>query len=85
MIIPSVLKDNVLLEKVERKPMKGSLLLVEPNKDDAWECIALRVGKDVKEINQGDILLVPPYRAKLLQFEDHTYFLMKEEDVFGKL
>ncbi len=80
-IIP--LKDSIIMERFSIKDSR--ILLPDDTEvgDDRSELRAILIGKEVKEIQIGDTVminfnLVPVHTIK---HEDKTYYMVKEENV----
>lgn len=80
-IIP--LKDTVIMEKVKVK--ETSILLPEDSAPiaDMSELRAILVGKDVKEIQVGDTIMLNfnLIRVETIKHEDKEYYFVREEDI----
>ena len=69
------------LEEMEKTP--GGIYIPEAAKEKPQRGKVEAVGKDVKEIKAGDIVLFDKYSGSKIKMDDAEYLIIKEEEVLG--
>ena len=86
------LGDRVLVEPIDVKEQnKGGIIIPHAAKDKPMEGIVIAIGtkhnEDGKEIpfyvKVGEKVLLPKYGGSEVKYNDKTYQLVREEDLFG--
>lgn len=79
------LKDRVVVrfsdENVEKTA--GGIYVPDVAKEKPQKGIVEAVGKDVKELKTGNIVLFDKYSGSKIKVDDVEYLIVKEEDILG--
>lgn len=77
--------NNILIEpfKESEKTKTGIIIPKTAEKEKAEKGKVLEIGKDVKEIKKGDMIIFVKYAPMELKIEDKEYLIAKEEDVLA--
>lgn len=78
------LADRLVAEPQEASAKTSSgIYLPSDAKEKPQTAKVLAVGKDVKEIKKGDVILHGSYSGEKVKIEATEYIILKEEDVLG--
>jgi len=81
----TALGDKIVAKKIETTSKTSSgFYLPESAKEEVKVAEVVAVGKDVKEVKQGDKVFYSNYSSPV-KIDDTEYVYMKEEDVYFKL
>lgn len=82
------LGNNLLLDinedKAEQKTSSG-IIIPESAKKKPTYLKVLGVGPEVKEVSEGDLILVDKFSGQEIEFEENKYLFIPEEKAFGKI
>ncbi len=90
----SVLRDRVLLKKVEREKSKGGIILPESAQQESEQAEVLAVGPgklnedgsvSPMDVSVGDIVILAKYSGQKVDLEGEEYMIAKSEDIVAKL
>ena len=62
---------------------KGGIVIPDSAQQQRQQGTAVAVGKDVKEIVAGDLVLFNKYSGAEVIVDEQTYYVVKEEDVLA--
>lgn len=78
------LADHVVAEAVEAEEKTASGLYLPDNaREKPQTAKVVAVGKDVKEIKKGDVIVYKNFGSTEVKLDGDGYLLIKEEDVLG--
>lgn len=87
------LGDRVLVKAIEEsEQVRGGIIIPDSAKEKPQEAevIALGTGKKDKEgksieffVKVGDRVLTSKYGGTEVKYDDHTYMIMREDDILG--
>ena len=79
------LSDNILIEpiKEEDKTESGIILQKTTEEERPRQGKVISVGRDIKEIKKGDVILLLKYGPSEVEIENKTYLIAKEEDILA--
>jgi chaperonin GroES len=69
------------MEEMEKTP--GGIYIPEAAKEKPQRGKVEAIGKDVKEIKAGDVVLFDKYAGSKIKMDDSEYLIIKEEEVLG--
>jgi chaperonin GroES len=86
------IRDEVIVKKIVEKETKGGIVLP----DSAQKCMkaeVLSVGKKCDkhgnetslEVEVGDTVIFPNGTGRVLEYDDETFLMLKQEDILGVL
>ena len=73
------LKDNVIVERIEKENVTSSCILLKSS-DEADKAKVTAIGPDVVDVNVDDVLLINWNKAKKIT---NTIYQVNIEDVIG--
>lgn len=80
------LGDRIVAEREESEARTAAgLFLPEDAKEKSQVATVLATGKDVKDVNVGDRIVVREYSTTEIKVNNKKYFIVKEEDVLATL
>jgi co-chaperonin GroES (HSP10) len=74
------IRDNLLIEPIKRDEKRGELVLVGAL-DNTLRGSVLQVGKDVKEISEGETILYHEGQGLKLVEDGKDYVLLREAEI----
>lgn len=78
------LSDKLVLEQLEMEEKTSSgIILPDSAKEKPLKAKVLAVGKDVKEIKEGDIVLYSQYGPNEVKLDGRELLIGKEEDILA--
>ena len=78
------LADRLVIEQVEAEEVSAAgIILPDSAKEKPSEGKVLAVGKDVKEVKLGDVVLYAKYGPTEIKVDGKEVVLAKEEDILG--
>jgi chaperonin GroES len=78
------LADRIVAEPQEASERTSAgLYLPSDAKEKPQSAKVVAVGKDVKEIKKGDVILHTSFGGEKVKVDDKEYVIIKEEDVLG--
>ncbi len=78
------LADRLVLEQVEAKEVSAAgIILPDSAKEKPSEGKVLAVGKDVKEVKAGDLVLYGQYGPTNVKVDGTEVLIAKEEDILA--
>ncbi len=78
------LADRLVIEQVQAEEVSASgIILPDSAKEKPSEGKVLAVGKDVKEVRVGDVVLYAKYGPTEVKVDGKEVVLAKEEDILG--
>jgi len=78
------LADRLVIEQVQAEEVSASgIILPDSAKEKPSEGKVLAVGKDVKEVKLGDVVLYAKYGPTEIKVDGKEVVLAKEEDILG--
>lgn len=83
-IIP--LADRVVLEQLEQEEQtKSGIILPDSAQEKPKMAKVLGVGKEVKEVKEGDVVLYKSYGPDDVKVDNKDYMVAKEEDILATI
>lgn len=76
-----LLRDNILVEIEEKKVSDSGIILAGDDELSVNYVKVIYVSKEVKEVKEGDRVIVPKFQARKLRLEGKDYAIISEEDV----
>ena len=78
------LADRIVLEQLEQEEQtKSGIILPDSAQEKPKMAKVLAVGKDVKEVKEGDVVLYKSYRPDDVKVDNTDYMVAKEEDILA--
>jgi chaperonin GroES len=78
------LEDRVVLEQLEQEEQtKSGIILPDSAQEKPKEAKVMAVGKDVKEVKVGDVVLYKSYGPDDVKVDGKDYMIAKEEDILA--
>ena len=78
------LADRLVIEQVEAEEVSAAgIILPDSAKEKPSEGKVLAVGRDVKEVKVGDVVLYAKYGPTEVKVDGKEVVLAKEEDILG--
>ncbi len=78
------LADRIVAEGLEASAKTASGLYLPPDaKEKPQMAKVIAVGKDVKEVKVGDVVIHGKYSSNEVKIADKEYIILKEEDVLA--
>lgn len=78
------LADRLVIEQVQAEEVsKSGIILPDSAKEKPSEGKVLAVGKDVKEVKVGDVVLYAKYGPTEVKVDGKELMLTKEEDILA--
>ncbi len=78
------LDDRVVLEQLEQEERtKSGIILPDSAQEKPKMAKVLAVGKAVKEVKEGDVVLYKSYGPDDVKVENKEYMIAKEEDILA--
>lgn len=78
------LADRLVIEQVDAEEVSAAgIILPDSAKEKPSEGKVLAVGKDVKEVKVGDVVLYAKYGPTEVKVDGKEVVLAKEEDILG--
>ncbi len=78
------LADRLVIEQVQAEEVSASgIILPDSAKEKPSEGKVLAVGKEVKEVKVGDVVLYAKYGPTEVKVDGKEVVLAKEEDILG--
>lgn len=87
------LGDRVLVKAIEEtEQVRGGIIIPDSAKEKPQEGEVVALGTGKKDDNgkvipffvkEGDRVLMPKYGGTEVKYDDHTYTIMREEDILG--
>jgi co-chaperonin GroES (HSP10) len=74
------IRDNLLIEPIKRDEKRGELVLVGAL-DNTLRGNVLQIGKDVKEISEGETILYHEGQGLKLVEDGKDYVLLREAEI----
>lgn len=90
----SVLRDRVLLKKVEKEKSKGGIILPESAQQESEQAEVVAVGPGKlnddgsivpMDVSVGDVVILAKYSGQKVDIEGEEYMIAKSEDIVAKL
>jgi len=69
------------LEELERT--SGGIYIPDAAKEKPQRGKVEAIGKDVKEVKEGDIVLFDKYAGSKIKIDNDDFLIIKEEDILG--
>lgn len=78
------LADRIVLEQLEQEEQtKSGIILPDSAQEKPKMAKVLAVGKDVKEVKEGDVVLYKGYGPDDVKVDNKDYMVAKEEDILA--
>jgi chaperonin GroES len=78
------LDDRVVLEQLEQEERtKSGIILPDSAQEKPKMAKVLAVGKAVKEVQEGDVVLYKSYGPDDVKVDNKEYMIAKEEDILA--
>ena len=78
------LDDRVVLEQLEQEERtKSGIILPDSAQEKPKMAKVLAVGKAVKEVKEGDVVLYKSYGPDDVKVDNKEYMIAKEEDILA--
>lgn len=78
------LADRIVLEQLEQEEQtKSGIILPDSAQEKPKMAKVLAVGKDVKEVKEGDVVLYKSYGPDDVKVDNTDYMVAKEEDILA--
>jgi len=78
------LGDKLVIERLEAvSKTAGGIMIPDTAKEKPEQGKVVAVGKDVKEVKQGDNVLFGKYATTEVKVDGKEYLLVKEEDILA--
>lgn len=78
------LADRIVLEQLEQEEQtKSGIILPDSAQEKPKMAKVLAVGKEVKEVKEGDVVLYKSYGPDDVKVENKDYMIAKEEDILA--
>ena len=78
------LADRIVLEQLEQEEQtKSGIILPDSAQEKPKMAKVLAVGKDVKEVKEGDVVLYKSYGPDDVKVDNKDYMVAKEEDILA--
>lgn len=78
------LDDRVVLEQLEQEERtKSGIILPDSAQEKPKMAKVLAVGKAVKEVREGDVVLYKSYGPDDVKVDNKEYMIAKEEDILA--
>ncbi len=78
------LGDKLIIERVEAvAKTAGGIVIPDTAKEKPEQGKVVAVGKDVKEVKQGDKVLFAKYSPTEVKIDGKEYLLVKEEEILA--
>jgi co-chaperonin GroES (HSP10) len=76
------IKNNVIVELLEKEKVTASgIVLSSADPAEANKGKVLKIGPDVLDIKEGDLILPNWNKARLAQYEKTDFYVVSEDDV----
>ena len=80
------LGDRVFVKFLEEmEKTAGGLYIPDAAKEKPQRGSVEAIGKEVKEVKEGDIILFDKYSGSKIKIDDVDYLIVKEEEILGIL
>lgn len=79
------LGEYVVIKKAEAEDISAGGIILEGVQQEIYEGTVVSVGKEVKEISVGDLVLLPPMAGREVDIRGNKLFVMTQQEVMVKL
>lgn len=80
------LADRIVLEQLEQEEQtKSGIILPDSAQEKPKMAKVLAVGKDVKEVSVGNVVLYKSYGPDDVKVDNKEYMIAKEEDILATI
>ncbi len=78
------IKTNVIVQIIEKEKItSGGIILRTADPEEVSKGLVLKVGPDVTEVVEGDIILPNWNAARETKYEDETYYIIDQDEIVG--
>lgn len=78
------LADRIVLEQLEQEEQtKSGIILPDSAQEKPKMAKVLAIGKDVKEVQEGEVVLYKSYGPDDVKVDNTDYMVAKEEDILA--
>lgn len=82
----TALNDFVFLAWEKEEEQKEGIIASDVSREKPATAVVVAVGPDVKQIKEGDEVIVDPFQPrKLSKVKGKDYFIIREKYVYGKI
>ncbi len=79
------LNNNVLMKEEERQTKTSSGIIVSAQSEvEKNQGRVIEIGKDVKDVVIGDVVVFESYKATDFEFSSERYMIVEEKDILAK-
>ncbi len=79
------LNNNVLMKEEERQTKTTSGIIISTQSEaEKNQGRVIEIGKDVKDVVIGDVVVFESYKATDFEFSNERYMIVEEKDILAK-